>query len=69
MELAIANKFLGFCQQISQCVLRVGMVTAVFAKKDVVLFIQQNKFYGGRADVDTGTVEFHEEIVSLSKRG
>ena len=43
------------------------MVTAVFAKEDVVLFIQQNKFYGGRADVDTGAVEFHGEIVSLSK--
>ena len=68
-ELAITDKFLGFLQQISQCVLRVGMVTAVFAKEDVVLFIQQNKFYGGRADVDTGAVEFHGEIVSLSQRG
>ena len=65
--MAITDKFLGFLQQISQCVLCVGMVTAVFAKEDVVLFIQQNKFYGGRADVDTGAVEFHGEIVSLSK--
>ena len=49
-------------QQGFQGLLGVGVVTAVLPKEDFPFLTENNQFYGGGADIDTGTIGVHDNL-------
>ena len=44
----------------TKLLLGMGMVTAVLPEEDFPLLTENNEFYGGGADIDTGTIGVHD---------
>ena len=56
IEVAVAKLQNRFFQQFGQRFLRMCLMSAIFAEQDFVLLTENDELYGGRTDIDSGTV-------------